>query len=304
MILLFGDSWARHATKHVYDPEQSIVTSSMFVNGESVIPKNIDRYGYRHWELNDIFVEFRTEDWLSSYFTQHSVITLSQPANSLDNIGENIKNCVYGCSNLSEPVYAVVFQTDPLRNFAYRADYTCRDVVWPNFAKWCEENNFDYQTHTLNDLLEKMFVKFYNDLMEIELCVSKISKLDFKILLVGGVNKVHRSVNQTSLKVIIPSVSEFFGLKSDTVIENHLALHRLVDWWTSEVPGKHRYKILKEWDYYHSEVVKKANFWIDRPEYFAGRHLTSSGFKKLANQIEIEIMQYQDDKIKSDQANL
>lgn len=292
MILLFGDSWARHSTVHIRDKDNTIQNSAMFSNGQVIIPDEIPRYGYRHWELDDVFVEFQTDDWLAHYFKSHTVVNLSQQANCLININENIKDCVKGSTNLSGPLYAVVFQTDALRNFAHRVDYTHRDTVWPNFTNWCKSNKFDYTTQTLDELLERLFEQFYQNLMYIEHYATHSLNLDFKLLLVGGVNRVHPIVNKTPIKVIIPSVSEFFGLDNDTVVENHLAMMRLVQWWSSEVSGQTRNKLLTEWSYYDYEATKKAKFWANTPEFFAGRHLTSKAFSVLANHIESLVATY------------
>jgi hypothetical protein len=63
--------------------------------------------------------------------------------------------------------------------------------------------------------------------------------------------------------VCIPSVSEFFGYTNDTVFENHLALHRLIGFWTELVSSAHRTTLLQEWDYYDQETIRKATFWTN-----------------------------------------
>ena len=73
------------------------------------------------------------------------------------------------------------------------------------------------------------------------------------------------------------------------MIENHLALHRLIGFWRQHVSLAQKHRLLEEWNYYDIEVCRKAKFWTNTPEYFAGRHLTSTAMAQLANYIESKI---------------
>jgi hypothetical protein len=284
MILLFGDSWARHSAVHVNDP--NLQTSAMFVNGVLTAADTTSNYGYRHWELENIFVKFNTDDWFAYYFKQQRVITLSQPANCLDAIKEEIKNCVKGCSNINERLDVLVYQTDPLRNFAFREDYTQKNIVWPKFINWCSANNFDYKNQLLDQLLTQLMYNFYNELMYIQDYIKQHTTLDVAIYLIGGVNKVQSMAEHMSINVLLPSISEFFGLEEDTLIENELALSSLVNWWADELTGSQRNCLLQQWECYTTATAKKIKFWTETPEYFAGRHLTSAALTKIADYIE------------------
>lgn len=279
MILLFGDSWARHSTKHVVDTESE---NSATLKGPK---ENPTRLGYRHWKLDDVFVEFQTDDWFNSYFKQNSVINFAEFGNTNQWIIENIFSRTSGISNFDQRLDLVVFQTDPLRIFAPRADFTDPDIVWPNFEKWCLENNFDYQKQDLKALIERIFHNFYVQLLSFERYAEEKLSLPTKIFLVGGVSKVHPCCSDM-LTNIVPSVSEFFGYTDDSVFESHLALHRFIGFWIKKVNSTQRIKLLKQWQHHDREITRKTDYWTDNPQYFAGRHLTSHAFNILANHIE------------------
>lgn len=279
MILLFGDSWARHSTKHVVDTESE---NSATLSGPRDNPM---RLGYRHWKFDDTFVEFQTDDWFNSYFKKNPVINFAEFGNTNSWIIENLFSRVVGISNFDQPLNIVVFQTDPLRIFAPRADFTNIDIVWPNFEKWCKEKNFDYHTQDLDALINVLLRDFYIQLLSFESYAEHLLKKPVKIFLVGGVSKVHSSCPDI-LTTIIPSVTEFFGYTEDLVFESHLALHRFLGFWMNKVSSSQKLKLLKQWHYYDQAITKKTDYWSDNPQYFAGRHLTSQAFSQLANHIE------------------
>jgi hypothetical protein len=288
MIFLFGDSWARHSTTQVENKHNTLDTSATLSAGPL---KNIQRFGYKHWDLPDIFVEFNTNDWFNSYFQKNSVINFGEFGNTNSWILENLHNRMAGVSNLKEPIAVIVYQTDPMRIFAPRKDYTNQDIVWPAFKEWCHNNNFDYATQTLEELINAIFNNFYLRLSGFKVHAKTKYGLDIDLKLVGGVNAVHPSHSTYGLDVLIQSVSEFFGYTKDTVIENHLALHRLIGFWCDHVSATHKYRLLEEWCYYDVEVSRKTKFWNNTPEYFAGRHLTSTAMAHLAEYIESKIGQ-------------
>jgi hypothetical protein len=288
MIFIFGDSWARHSTKHVNDQSQSLKTSATQADGPL---KNITRYGYRHWELDDVFVEFNTNDWFNSYFKKNSVVNFGEFGNTNSWILENLHNRMAGVSGITEPITVLVYQTDPVRIFAPRQDFTNQDIVWPAFEEWCQHNQFDYATQTLKELIDTIFDNFYLRLSGFKVHATTEYGLDIDLKLIGGVNAVHPAYSKYRLEVLIPSVSEFFGYTNDTVIESHLALHRLIGFWGDRVSSAHRYRLLEEWRYYDIEVTRKTKFWTNTPEFFAGRHLTSTAMDKLADYIESKIGQ-------------
>lgn len=287
MIFIFGDSWARHSTTHIIDEKNTLLTSAV----DCVPLTNITRFGYRHWELDNVFVEFNTDDWFNSYFQKNSVVNFGEFGNTNQWILENLHNRMAGVSNITEPITVIVYQTDPMRIFAPRQDFTKQDIVWPAFQEWCQTNQFDYTTQTLNELIDAIFNNFYLQLSAFKPHAKIKYGLDIDLKLVGGVNVVHPSYSTYGLEVPIKSVSEFFGYTNDTVIESHLALHRLVGFWGDRVSSAHRYRLLEEWDYYDVEVRRKAKFWTNTPEYFAGRHLTSTAMAKVAEYIEFKIGQ-------------
>jgi hypothetical protein len=283
MILLFGDSWARHACCHRDNKDGQWLTTSSF-------GVNIDNQavtGYQHWDLPDVFVEFLTNNWFNSYFKQHQIINFAEFGNTNDWILRDMYERLPRVSNFSKQIDVIVYQSDPMRIFAPRADYTDRSIVWPNFIAWAEKNSFDYQQKSLEDLIHAIFTTFYERLEGIKFHAAEHFDIDIKLHLVGGVNAIYRpGLKHRDINICIPSVTEHFGYKNDTVFENHLALHRLIGFWTESVGSAHRHTLLKEWDYYDQETTRKAAFWTNTPEYFAGRHLTITGMQHLATYIE------------------
>lgn len=287
MIFIFGDSWARHSTQHVIDDEETLQTSSV----KGVPLKNITRYGYRHWKFENIFVEFNTGDWFNHYFKKHAVINFGEGGNTNSWILENLHTRMAGVSNINEPITVVVYQTDPIRIFAPRKDYTDQNVVWPAFLEWCQNNQFDYASKTIDDLIDTIFDLFYQQLCGFRDHAKREYNLDIDLQIVGGVNVVHPACRKYNLSVLINSVTEFFGYDKDTAIENNHALQCLVEWWGNNVTSAHRAALLKQWQFYDREVTRKTEFWANNPEYFAGRHLTTDALSKLAEYIESKIDQ-------------
>jgi hypothetical protein len=287
VIFIFGDSWARHSATHITDEEHALLTSAV----DCVPLKNITRYGYRHWKFDNVFVEFNTSDWFNQYFKKNTVINFGEGGNTNSWILENLHQRMAGVSNINEPITVIVYQTDPMRIFAPRKDFTVQDIVWPAFQEWCENNQFDYTIKTIDDLIDTIFDLFYQQLLGFRAHAKHEYNLDIDLQLVGGVNVVHPLHKNYGIPVLINSVTEFFGYTNDTVIESHLALHRLAGFWGDHVSSAHRQRLLENWNYYDTEVVRKAKFWEDNPEYFAGRHLTSLAMSKLAEYIEAKIDQ-------------
>lgn len=282
MILLFGDSWARHACQHRDNKDSQLLTTSLFgVNIEQAVK------GYRHWDLPDVFVEFLTNDWFNQYFKQHQVINFAEFGNTNDWILRDMYERLPRTSNFPSQIDVVVYQTDPMRIFAPRSDYTDKNIVWPNFVAWAEKNSFDYQQRSLEHLIHVIFTTFYERLEGIKFHAAEHFGINLKLHLVGGVNAVYRpALAHRDISVCIPSVTEHFGYKDDTVFENHLALHRLIGFWGESVGSACRHSLLKEWNHYDQEILRKAAFWTQTPEFFAGRHLTSTGMQYLATHIE------------------
>lgn len=287
MIFIFGDSWARHSTVHVVDEENTLKTSAV----KGVPVKNITRYGYRHWKFDNVFVEFNTNDWFNHYFKKNTVINFGEGGNTNSWILENLHTRMAGVSNIKEPVTVVVYQTDPMRIFAPRKDYTDHSIVWPSFLEWCQNNQFDYTTKSVDDLIDKIFELFYQQLSGFKAHAKSEYNLDIDLQIVGGVNVVHPACKKYGIPVLINSVSEFFGYTNDTIIENHLALHSLVGVWGNNVSPSHRTLLLEQWQAYDAEVTRKIEFWASTPEYFAGRHLTKHALAALAEYIESKIGQ-------------
>lgn len=287
MLFVFGDSWARHSARHIIDQSKSINSSSMFNNGTVKVLNNQEHYGYRHWSQSktDVFVAFNTDDWFNSYFTHTPVINFAEFGNTNSWIVENLYNRMAGVSNISQSIDVVVFQTDPLRIFAPRQDYTNFNTVWPTFQEWCTTNNFDYQTQAFSELVDKIYNTFYQQLLGFKEHIASNGQA-VNIKLVGGTSAIHPSYKLYNLEVLIPSVSELFGYTDDTVFENQIALDRFVGFWKSNVAGDQQLRILQDWNHYNNEVSRKLAYWTDTPDYFAGRHLTATAMKELAQYIE------------------
>ena len=286
MILLFGDSWARHSCCHLVDKDNEYQTTARFKSVKNFQP----RYGYRHWKFDDVFVEFQTSDWFNSYFKRNPVINFAEFGNTNDWIVENIFQRTAGISNFGQKLDLVIFQTDPIRIFAPREDFTDKDVVWPKFLAWTKQYKFDYETQLFDALISKIFYNFYQGINSSVAHAKKHYNVDISVHLVGGVSAIHNSISQfPNFNILIPSVSEFFGYKNDTVFESHLALHRFIGFWASNVSKRQRSILLNRWNHYDKEITRKTNFWADNPQYFAGRHLTSQSFEILADYIEKHI---------------
>ena len=109
MILLFGDSWARHACRHIDNKNNQLLTTSLFgVNIEQAVA------GYRHWDLPGVFVEFLTNDWFNRYFKQYQVINFAEFGNTNDWILRDMYERLPRTSNFSNQVDVIVCQAEPL----------------------------------------------------------------------------------------------------------------------------------------------------------------------------------------------
>jgi hypothetical protein len=289
MILLFGDSWARQSTVHINDPEQLYNNSATLANGPE---KFVQKYGYRHYDLPDVFVEFQEHSWFNQYFKNHTVLNLAEGGNTVSGIIENIYTRMWGISNLTEKIDMIVYQTDPLRIFAPRADYTNKNIVWPNFMHWCQATGFDHRNCGLHELIYTIMNNFYLALSRVQIDARQDHGLDVNLYLVGGVNRVHDCVDQHEISVLIPSVTEFFGYNNDNIIENKQALHSFVDFWISECPDK-RHSLMTEWNYYEVATTQKISYWTSNSQWFAGKHLTSQAFESLAGHIETHLKSLQ-----------
>lgn len=266
MILLFGDSWAR----------QSWSQSRENLNN-----------GYKHWAYDDVWVNNNVDDWLNRYITDRTVINFAEYGNTNDWIIRDLYNRRDTISNWPQRVDFVVFQTDVLRIFAPRQDYTQKDIVWPNFLQWCQEHQFDWRTRDLDDLLSCLHIGFYEKLQYFAKATKSNSSCDTRFWILGGVSKVDQSLlPRYQIPCIMPSITEHFGFQHDSCLENRLSLISFVKFWTSELPGPQAQKIKHQWDYHDSILKAKDNFWTSRPDIFAGRHLTSLGIQSVAQAIQ------------------
>lgn len=288
MIVLFGDTWARYSCCHIVNHDNVLQTTAD-LNGNF----NDDQSdsGYQHWALPGVFVKFETDSWFNQHFTS-PVINFGESANTNQQIVGNIFQRMNGISNFSAPVDIVVFQTDPIRNFAPRSNYTDPNIVWPRFLAWAEREEFDWQTQDLESLQLKLFEKFYLALISFEFYSRDILKLPVKIHLIGGSGKVH-SCCPEYYSVILPSVTEFFGYTNDITFDNHLALNHFVDFWINNSSSKlQKEKLAYQWQHYSEELLRKSEFWTANAEHFAGRHLTRTAHQKLAQHIETYLSNY------------
>lgn len=263
MIILFGDSWARQAHYHVSSSDTS---------------------GYQHWQFKHITVATNYNVWLHGFFQHNSALNLAEFGNDLDTILKNIGHFKNIATNLKEVNY-LVFQTDPLRIFAPRMDYTDYDTVWPRFLNWSNTNNFDWKHQLLTDLVDTVYQRWYSNLKTIEIGEQQTGFLQ-NLYLVGGVSKVHDSVNAAGIKVLLPSATEFFGFDQDCPFENRASLTCFVDFWSRSLDHKQSYALKSQWYHYEEAMIEKEKFWIANPEFFAGRHLTAHGMEKLAGYLE------------------
>lgn len=267
MILLFGDSWAR----------QSWSQSKENLNN-----------GYKHWAHDDVWVNNNVNDWLNHYIQGRTVVNFAEYGNTNDWIIRDLHNRSDMISNWPQRVDFVVFQTDALRIFAPRQDYTQKDIVWPNFVQWCQAQQFDWQNQGLDELLDHVYNKFYEQLKYFAQTVKNLnSHCDVRVWILGGVSKVNQSLlGQYQIPCIMPSITEHFGFQKDSCLENRLSFIKFVEFWTSELSGTQAQQIKHQWDQHDAALQAKDNFWISRPDIFAGRHLTSAGLQSVAQAIQ------------------
>lgn len=264
MILLFGDSWARQSWQHV---------------------DSVTAMGYQHWHWPDTWVENNVNDWFNNYFTT-PCINFAEFGNTNDWIIDNLRQRL-PMATLSGTVDLVVYQTDPLRIFAPRMDYTDMSIVWPRFMAWCQQHDFDWQQGTVTDLIDRIFRQWYRQLTVFTRWPHPAHLIcQYRLWLVGGVGKLHPTVEHFGVSVLIPSVCEHFGLEQDTQFENRSSLKSFVDHWQQQISGAERQRLLDDYLAIDDILKAKERFWLNRPEYFAGRHLTARSFAELAEHIE------------------
>ena len=269
MIALFGDSWARQAYKH---------TPFEFDND-----RDADQF-YRHWAL-DVNVTLETNTWLHHFFVNSASINQAQFGNTLDWIVQDLwhfENII----RTSDPVQCVVFQTDPLRILAPRSNYLNPDLVIQNFMAWCTDNLFDWQEQDLDHFVRKVYRRWYEKLEIYQQLTNR------KIYLVGGVSRVHDCVKDYNIQVIMPSISEHFGLARDTVFENRASLNAFIDFWCKNIQrvnSAHAWQLKEQWNRFDQAVEAKESFWINNPKWFAGRHMTAAAMEVVAKFIEQRI---------------
>ena len=270
MIALFGDSWARQAYKHTpFDIDLTI---------------DVDQY-YRHWQL-PVNVELETNTWLHHFFENTNSINQAQFGNTLEWILQDMWHSE-NIMRTTDTVQCVVFQTDPLRIFAPRSNYLNRDLVMGNFINWCTDNLFDWQEQDLDHLVRKMYRRWYEKL---EIYQQRTGR---QVYLVGGVSKVHDCVKDFDITVLIPSITEHFGLTQDTVFENRASLNAFVDFWCHAIQrssSAHTWRLKEQWHEFDLAVEAKEKHWIDNPKWFAGRHMTSEAMQKVGQLIEQKVV--------------
>lgn len=268
MILLFGDSWARQSWQHETVPSQ---------------------HSYPHWNQKNCFVNNNVDDWINNYFTG-PCINFAEFGNTNNWIIEQLYNRTATISNPDSDINYVVFQTDPLRIFSPRLDYTDKLVVWKNFTNWASENKFNWQEQTFTDLLDYIFNNFYQALAFFHKhAQQKFLKQQVKLFILGGVSRLHSSVHNHSLDIIHNSITNFFGFTQDIEFENRLSLASFLNFWLDHVSYQQRQILLDQWHHYENSLTAKENFWVANPNLFAGRHLTTQGIKTVANLIEQHI---------------
>ena len=269
MIALFGDSWARQAYKH-----------TPFNLDDGLDP---DQF-YTHWTL-PVNVKLESNVWLHHFFDHSSSINQANFGNTLDWIVQDLWH-FDNIMRTEHTVQCVVFQTDPLRIFAPRSNYLNPTLVMQNFQDWCTDNLFDWQEQDLDHFVRKVYRRWYEKL-EIYQNITKR-----RIYLVGGVSQVHDCVQDYDIQVIMPSISEHFGLAQDTVFENRASLNAFVEFWCKNISSKntkHTWNLKEQWDRYDRAVEAKESFWIDNPKWFAGRHMTAEAMQHIAQQIQQHI---------------
>jgi hypothetical protein len=278
MIILFGDSWARQAYYHSHDA---------------------DPQGYAHWHHKDVTVALHTDTWLNHFIETSSSLNQANPGNTTELIIQDL--CHFkNISRIQQPLNYVIFQTDPLRIFAPRMDYTDYNTVWPRFREWANSNNFDLETQGISQLVEKIYTDWYSSLVGFERQEQQQQNPATKLFLVGGVSKVHSSANQAGIKIIMPSITEHFGFDQDLIFENCASLTCLIDFWCRHVPAAHKQQLRQEWWHYEGLLLAKENFWVNNPQWFAGRHITAEAMQQVARKIESTVLDFN----QTDQANL
>ena len=268
MIILFGDSWARQAYYHSHES---------------------DEQGYAHWYHKDITVALNTNTWLHHFFQTESSLNQANFGNTTELIIQDL--CHFkNTARIKQPLNYVIFQTDPLRIFAPRLDYTDYNTVWPRFSKWAMANNFDLDNHSIMDLIEKIYADWYVSLQGFEQQEQQQQHSQTKLFLVGGVSKIHSSIDRTNIKIIMPSITEHFGFKQDLEFENRASLTCLINFWCRHVSGAQKNRLKQEWNYDENMLLAKEQFWINNPQWFAGRHITAQAMQQVARQIESAVL--------------
>jgi hypothetical protein len=113
------------------------------------------------------------------------------------------------------------------------------------------------------------------------------SHCDVRVWILGGVSKVDQSLlKNCQISCIMPSITEYFGLQTDSYLENRLAFISFVEFWNSELSDSQAQKIKHQWQHHDILLEAKDNFWTSRPDIFAGRHLTSLGLQSVAQAIQ------------------
>lgn len=264
LVLLFGDSWARQSWYHSTVPTVS---------------------NYQHWRFPEIYVNNNIDDWLNQYIS-NPCINFAEYGNTNSLIIEQLYNRTATISNIQQDINYIIFQTDPLRIFAPRQDYTDKLLVWKNFQLWAQQNNFNWHNSSLNDLLDIIFKNFYQALIFFQKTAQqKFSNNVVKLFIIGGVSALYKNITDYPLNIIHNSISNFLGLEQDIVFENRLSLISFVNIWLDNISTTHRQILLDQWHEFENQLIKKENFWISKPELFAGRHLTAKGIQTVANLI-------------------
>lgn len=108
-----------------------------------------------------------------------------------------------------------------------------------------------------------------------------------RLWLLGGVSALHPTVRQFRHNIIMHSVTGFFGFNNDCCLENRASLASLIKFWTDNLrDDNRRHSLRQEWVEFDNILSLKEAHWIQHPEYFAGRHLTSKAMSELAAHIE------------------
>ena len=264
LVLLFGDSWARQSWYHDSTPTE---------------------YYYPHWSLSNTYVNNNINDWFNQYIS-NTCINFAEYGNTNSLIIQQLYNRTATISNIQQDINYIIFQTDPLRIFAPRQDYTDKLLVWKNFQVWAQQNNFNWHNSSLNDLLDVIFKNFYQALIFFQKTAQqKFSDRSVKLYIIGGVSALHKCIADYPLNIIHNSISNFLGLDQDSVFENRSSLINFTHVWQDNISSTHKNILLDQWQEFENQLIKKENFWINNPELFAGRHLTTKGITTVANLI-------------------